>query len=73
MSPAKIDTSDLAAGDVIEIHSDILGVYRATFVEHSMETQGAIWVDSGDRRLLIAADGRLLIASRRVPYEWPRR
>lgn len=71
MSPVPIDTSDLTAGDVIEIQSDVLGAYRATFVEHSRESAGAIWVETKEQLMLIGADGRLMISSRRTPYRWP--
>jgi hypothetical protein len=64
MSPVPIDTSDLEYGDIVLIHSDVLGEYRAMFIEHSMETAGAIWVRTRDHRLLIGADGRLLVSSR---------
>lgn len=64
MSPVPIDAADYEYGDIVEIHSDILGAYRAMFIEASMETPGAIWVSTRDHRLLIGADGRLLVSSR---------
>lgn len=64
MSPIPVDATDYEYGDIVVIHSDILGEYRAMFIEPSMETEGAIWVRTHDQRLLIGADGRLLVSSR---------